>query len=41
MVDLMNICLQVAIEEEVPVISMTGGNPAPILDKLANTSLKS
>ena len=32
--------LQVAIEEEVPVISMTGGNPAPILEKLANTLLK-
>ena len=32
--------LQVAIEEEVPVISMTGGNPAPILEKLANTSIK-
>ena len=31
--------LQVAIEEEVPVISMTGGNPAPILEKLANTSI--
>lgn len=32
--------LQVAIEEEVPVISMTGGNPAPILDKLVNTKIK-
>lgn len=32
--------LQVAIDEEVPVISMTGGNPAPLLDKLANTSIK-
>lgn len=32
--------LQVAIDEEVPVISMTGGNPAPILDKLAHTSIK-
>ncbi|TQR07188.1 NAD(P)H-dependent flavin oxidoreductase [Psychrobacillus soli] len=32
--------LQVAIDEEVPVISMTGGNPAPILEKLANTSIK-
>ena len=32
--------LQVAIDEEVPVISMTGGNPATILDKLANTSIK-
>jgi len=32
--------LQVAIDEEVPAISMTGGNPAPILEKLANTSIK-
>ncbi|WP_313891424.1 nitronate monooxygenase family protein [Psychrobacillus sp.] len=32
--------LQVAIEEQVPVISMTGGNPAPILEKLAHTSIK-
>lgn len=32
--------LQVAIDEEVPVISMTGGNPAPILEKLENTSSK-
>lgn len=32
--------LQVAIEEEVPVISMTGGNPAPILEKLAGTPVK-
>ncbi|WP_144509411.1 nitronate monooxygenase family protein [Bacillus sp. FJAT-22090] len=32
--------LQVAIDEEVPVISMTGGNPAPILEKLAHTSIK-
>lgn len=32
--------LQVAIDEEVPAISMTGGNPAPILEKLANTPIK-
>ncbi|MFJ8066257.1 NAD(P)H-dependent flavin oxidoreductase [Psychrobacillus sp. NPDC096426] len=32
--------LQVAIDEEVPAISMTGGNPAPILEKLANTAIK-
>lgn len=32
--------LQVAIDEKVPVISMTGGNPAPILEKLAGTPVK-
>ncbi|QFF98329.1 nitronate monooxygenase [Psychrobacillus glaciei] len=32
--------LQVAIDENVPVITMTGGNPAPILEKLANTTIK-
>nr|WP_285873888.1 nitronate monooxygenase family protein [Halalkalibacter oceani] len=32
--------LEVAIKEEVPVISMTGGNPAPILERLANTKCK-
>lgn len=32
--------LQVAIDEEVPAISMTGGNPTPILEKLSNTSIK-
>lgn len=32
--------LEAAIEEDVPVISMTGGNPAPILEKLAHTSIK-
>lgn len=32
--------LQVAIDENVPVITMTGGNPAPILEKLQNTSIK-
>jgi enoyl-[acyl-carrier protein] reductase II len=32
--------LQVAIEEEVPVVSMTGGNPAPIFDQLKGTKIK-
>lgn len=32
--------LEVAIEEAVPVISMTGGNPAPILERLQHTSIK-
>lgn len=32
--------LQVAIDENVPVISMTGGNPAPILEALEKTSIK-
>lgn len=32
--------LQVAIDEEVPVISMTGGNPAPIFEQLKGTSIK-
>ncbi|TQR17867.1 NAD(P)H-dependent flavin oxidoreductase [Psychrobacillus vulpis] len=32
--------LQVAIDENVPVITMTGGNPAPILKKLENTKIK-
>ncbi|MCD4838371.1 nitronate monooxygenase family protein [Neobacillus sedimentimangrovi] len=32
--------LQVAIEEEVPVISMTGGNPAPIFDQLKGVDVK-
>ncbi|WP_075981072.1 NAD(P)H-dependent flavin oxidoreductase [Bacillus massilinigeriensis] len=32
--------LDVAIEEEVPVISMTGGNPAPIFDQLKGTNIK-
>ena len=32
--------LDVAIEEEVPVISMTGGNPAPIFEQLKGTSIK-
>ncbi|MGY3714072.1 NAD(P)H-dependent flavin oxidoreductase [Sutcliffiella cohnii] len=32
--------LNVAIEEEVPVISMTGGNPTPIFKRLENTNVK-
>lgn len=32
--------LQVAIEENVPVISMTGGNPAPLFEKLKGTGIK-
>lgn len=32
--------LEVAIEENVPVISMTGGNPAPIFDLLKGTDCK-
>lgn len=32
--------LQVAIEENVPVVSMTGGNPAPIFEQLKGTSIK-
>ena len=32
--------LDVAMEENVPVISMTGGNPAPILEKLSGTKIK-
>ncbi|WP_042456013.1 NAD(P)H-dependent flavin oxidoreductase [Neobacillus dielmonensis] len=32
--------LEVAIEEEVPVISMTGGNPAPILERLEGSQIK-
>lgn len=32
--------LQVAKEEEVPVISVTGGNPAAVLDELKNTNVK-
>lgn len=32
--------LEVAIEEEVPVISMTGGNPAPIFEQLQGTNIK-
>ncbi|GAE33794.1 NAD(P)H-dependent flavin oxidoreductase [Halalkalibacter akibai] len=32
--------LEVAIEENVPAISMTGGNPSPILERLKDTSIK-
>jgi NAD(P)H-dependent flavin oxidoreductase YrpB (nitropropane dioxygenase family) len=32
--------LDVAIEEEVPVISMTGGNPAPIFEQLKGVNVK-
>jgi NAD(P)H-dependent flavin oxidoreductase YrpB (nitropropane dioxygenase family) len=32
--------LEVAIEEQVPAISITGGNPAPILERLANEPIR-
>lgn len=32
--------LQVAIDEDVPVISMTGGNPTPIFEQLEGTNIK-
>jgi len=32
--------LEVAIEEGVPVVSMTGGNPTPIFEQLKGTSIK-
>ncbi|MCP8970299.1 NAD(P)H-dependent flavin oxidoreductase [Ectobacillus ponti] len=32
--------LEVAIEEEVPVVTMTGGNPTPIFKRLENTNIK-
>ncbi|WP_379966912.1 NAD(P)H-dependent flavin oxidoreductase [Ectobacillus sp. sgz5001026] len=32
--------LEVAIEEKVPVITMTGGNPAPIINRLEGTGIK-
>jgi NADH:quinone reductase (non-electrogenic) len=32
--------LQVAIDEDVPVVSMTGGNPAPIFEQLKGTRIK-
>lgn len=32
--------LDVAIEENVPVITMTGGNPKPLLDRLRETTIK-
>jgi enoyl-[acyl-carrier protein] reductase II len=32
--------LNVAMEEKVPVVTMTGGNPAPIFDQLRGTAIK-
>ncbi|CAM5692989.1 hypothetical protein LSPH24S_09137 [Lysinibacillus sphaericus] len=32
--------VRVAVEENVPVVTMTGGNPAPIFDLLAGTGIK-
>lgn len=32
--------VEVAIEKEVPVISVTGGNPKPVLDMVKNTGIK-
>ncbi len=32
--------LEAAIEEKIPVISVTGGNPAPILERLKDTNIK-
>jgi enoyl-[acyl-carrier protein] reductase II len=32
--------LQVAIDEEVPVVTMTGGNPSPIFEQLQGTKIK-
>ncbi|SIT68176.1 NAD(P)H-dependent flavin oxidoreductase [Edaphobacillus lindanitolerans] len=32
--------LEVAVEENVPVVTMTGGNPAPILERLAGTGIR-
>ncbi|MGE7114866.1 NAD(P)H-dependent flavin oxidoreductase [Lysinibacillus sp. NPDC047702] len=32
--------VRVAVEEKVPVVTMTGGNPAPIFDILAGTDIK-
>jgi len=32
--------LDIAIEEKVPVVSMTGGNPTPIFDQLRGTDIK-
>ncbi len=32
--------LEVAIEEQVPVVTMTGGNPKPLLDRLRDTPIK-
>jgi NAD(P)H-dependent flavin oxidoreductase YrpB (nitropropane dioxygenase family) len=33
--------VQVAIEEEVPAISITGGNPVPVIEQIAKTNIKS
>lgn len=35
-----NDMLQAAIDEEVPVVTMTGGNPAPIFEQLKGTDIK-
>ncbi|MEL4024245.1 nitronate monooxygenase family protein [Lysinibacillus endophyticus] len=32
--------LDVVIEENVPVVSITGGNPAPVIDRLKGTNIK-
>lgn len=32
--------VRIAVEEKVPVVTMTGGNPAPIFDLLAGTDIK-
>lgn len=32
--------VRVAVEEQVPVVTMTGGNPAPIFELLAGTDIK-
>jgi len=32
--------VRIAVEEEVPVVTMTGGNPAPIFELLAGTNIK-
>lgn len=32
--------LQVAIDEQIPVVTLTGGNPAPILEQLQSTDIK-
>ncbi len=32
--------LQIAIEEDVPVVTITGGNPTPVFAKLSGTSIK-
>jgi NADH:quinone reductase (non-electrogenic) len=32
--------IDVVISEQVPVVTLTGGNPAPVLERLANTGVK-